>query len=170
MDDSITLVINRSSVIEDTINQIQSTDGFSLHKEIKIFFVGEEAQDAGGVFKEWIFLVLKEIFRLYSKANDPADGTSFHKGNTHSFIKVRPTMNVINENDMHYESGRNQLDLQSMQSDEYLQKKKTLINDRLIKEEYKNSSEISLLLGKIVGKAIFENVPIGPRLNSFILK
>lgn len=62
MEDSITLVISRENIIEDTINQISSTDGFDLHKEIKIFFVDEEAQDAGGVFKEWIFHVIQEIF------------------------------------------------------------------------------------------------------------
>ena len=54
LEDSITLVINRESVVEDTLNQIASTDRFSMHKEIKIFFVGEEAQDEGCVFKEWI--------------------------------------------------------------------------------------------------------------------
>lgn len=55
IEDSIPLVIEREKVVEDTINMIQSTDGFDWHKEIKIFFVGEEAQDAGGVLKEWIF-------------------------------------------------------------------------------------------------------------------
>lgn len=62
LEDSITLVLERENVIRDTLSQIRSTDGFDFHKEIKIFFVGEEAQDAGGVFKEWIFLVLQQIF------------------------------------------------------------------------------------------------------------
>ncbi len=59
LEDSLTLVIDRENIIEHTLNQISSTDGFSFHKEIKIFFVGEEAQDAGGVLKEWIFYLSK---------------------------------------------------------------------------------------------------------------
>jgi hypothetical protein len=55
LDDSITLVIDRNNIIEDTLNQIETTDYFDFHKEIKIFFIDEVAQDAGGVLKEWIF-------------------------------------------------------------------------------------------------------------------
>jgi hypothetical protein len=40
-------------------------------KKFKIFFVGEEAQDAGGVFKEWIFLVLQEIFTGCVREKEP---------------------------------------------------------------------------------------------------
>mmetsp|Transcript_11509 Transcript_11509/g.10180 ORF Transcript_11509/g.10180 Transcript_11509/m.10180 type:complete len:312 (+) Transcript_11509:161-1096(+) len=66
VEDSITLVINRSNIVEQTINSIESTEGFSFHKEVKIFFVGEEAQDAGGVLKEWIFSLLQTIFSKQS--------------------------------------------------------------------------------------------------------
>jgi hypothetical protein len=59
MEDSITLVIDRNNIVEQTLAQIDSIDRFSYHKEIKIFFVGEEAQDAGGVLKEWIFELSK---------------------------------------------------------------------------------------------------------------
>lgn len=59
LEDSLTLVIDRENIVEHTLNQIESLDGFSFHKEIKIFFVGEEAQDAGGVLKEWIFHLCK---------------------------------------------------------------------------------------------------------------
>jgi len=59
MEDSITLVIDRNRIVEDTLNQIDTTDGFDFHKEIKIFFIDEEAQDAGGVLKEWIFWLSK---------------------------------------------------------------------------------------------------------------
>lgn len=55
LDDSITLVIDRNNIIEDTLNQIETTDYFDFHKEIKIFFIDEVAQDAGGLLKEWIF-------------------------------------------------------------------------------------------------------------------
>lgn len=59
LDDSITLVIDRNNIIEDTLNQIETTDYFDFHKEIKIFFIDEVAQDAGGVLKEWIFWLSK---------------------------------------------------------------------------------------------------------------
>lgn len=62
LDDSIVLVIDRNNLINDTISQIETTDGFDFHKEIKIFFIDEEAQDAGAILKEWIFMLIQTIF------------------------------------------------------------------------------------------------------------
>ena len=33
-----------------------------MHKEIKIFYVNEVAQDAGGLMREWITELTKELF------------------------------------------------------------------------------------------------------------
>lgn len=59
VNDSITFVIDRSNIIQDTISQIATTDNFDFHKEIKIFFIDEEAQDAGGILREWISYLSK---------------------------------------------------------------------------------------------------------------
>lgn len=54
LQDSITLVIERDHLLRDSFEQFRTTDDFDLHKEMKIFYVGEVAQDAGGLLREWI--------------------------------------------------------------------------------------------------------------------
>jgi hypothetical protein len=34
----------------------------NLHKEIKVEFVGDKVNDAGGLLREWMTLISKEIF------------------------------------------------------------------------------------------------------------
>jgi hypothetical protein len=60
--DSLTLVIERKHILRDSYFQWLTTDGFEFNKEIKIFFVGEQAQDAGGLMREWITELTAEIF------------------------------------------------------------------------------------------------------------
>lgn len=62
--DSITLVINRSNILSESYFQFKTTENLNLTKEIKIFFVDEQAQDVGGVYKEWYSCLLKEIFSV----------------------------------------------------------------------------------------------------------
>jgi hypothetical protein len=40
-EDSITLVIDRTNLFRDSFEQFRTIDAFDLHKEIKIFYVGE---------------------------------------------------------------------------------------------------------------------------------
>lgn len=62
MQDSITLVIEREHVLRDSFEQFRTTDNFDLHKEIKIFYIGEVAQDAGGLMREWLTELTKALF------------------------------------------------------------------------------------------------------------
>lgn len=62
LQESITLVIDRATILADSYSQYLTTDGFDFHKEIKIFFVGEVAQDAGGLMREWITELTKALF------------------------------------------------------------------------------------------------------------
>jgi E3 ubiquitin ligase SMURF1/2/E3 ubiquitin-protein ligase NEDD4 len=52
-----------------------------LHKEIKIFYVGEVAQDAGGLMREWITELTKTMFSedigLFKKTRSNNDFTYF---------------------------------------------------------------------------------------------
>ncbi len=34
----------------------------NMHKEVKIEFIGDKVNDAGGLLREWIHMVVKEIF------------------------------------------------------------------------------------------------------------
>jgi hypothetical protein len=223
LEDSITLVLERDNVIRDTLNQIRSTDGFDFHKEIKIFFVGEEAQDAGGVFKEWIFLVLQQIFTGYicekkqrlrkektSDLNLNNKRRSFSRNNRDNLKFQRNTLTRGNneENRMHSDiwSMISQDDLinrrdernkkeeskgklssseekisftekeESCERIHYMNAKKIDDNINGVTEvEYfyefgKIPLDLANLWGRIIGKAIFEDVPISPRINHFLLK
>jgi hypothetical protein len=34
----------------------------NMHKEVKIEFIGDKVNDAGGLLREWIHMVIKELF------------------------------------------------------------------------------------------------------------
>ena len=61
LEDSITLVIERDNIFRDSFEQFRTTDRFDLHKEIKIYYAGESAQDAGGLMREWITELAKAL-------------------------------------------------------------------------------------------------------------
>jgi hypothetical protein len=54
VDDREVLVINRENLVQESYDAFQSMLDLNLHKELQIFFVGEKAQDAGGVEREWL--------------------------------------------------------------------------------------------------------------------
>ena len=60
--DSQVLVISRERLLEDSLNQLQDLQARDYHKEFAVHFDGEEAQDAGGLFKEWLGVLCSELF------------------------------------------------------------------------------------------------------------
>ncbi|XP_052749366.1 probable E3 ubiquitin-protein ligase HERC4 isoform X2 [Galleria mellonella] len=61
-DQFLNLTVSREHIVRDTMIQIGSHDSSQLKKPLRIAFEGEEAEDAGGVKKEFFQLLLKEIF------------------------------------------------------------------------------------------------------------
>ncbi|XP_050295958.1 probable E3 ubiquitin-protein ligase HERC4 isoform X2 [Anthonomus grandis grandis] len=55
------LNITRDHIVEDTLRELSSVTPQDLKKPLKIKFCGEEAEDAGGVTKEFFMLLLREI-------------------------------------------------------------------------------------------------------------
>ena len=55
------LKIRRNNIIEDTLNEISNFPD-RLQFPLKVEFVGEEAEDEGGVRKEYFILVIRKIF------------------------------------------------------------------------------------------------------------
>ena len=53
-----TLYISRENVLENSIVQLEI---LNLFKEMKIIFTGEESSDAGGLIREWLTILFKEI-------------------------------------------------------------------------------------------------------------
>ncbi|CAH2991766.1 unnamed protein product [Chilo suppressalis] len=61
-DQFLSLTVSRNHIVRDTMLQISNHDTSQLKKPLRVEFVGEEAEDAGGVRKEFFMLLLKEIF------------------------------------------------------------------------------------------------------------
>lgn len=57
----LNLKINRQTILEDSVEQITNTS-LSLKNPLKVTFVGEPGDDAGGVKKEFFQLLIKSIF------------------------------------------------------------------------------------------------------------
>ena len=53
-----TLYISRENVLENSMVQLEI---LNLFKEIKIIFTGEESSDAGGLIREWLTILFKEL-------------------------------------------------------------------------------------------------------------
>lgn len=71
------LQINRNNVLDDSINQIMNTN-LSLKNPLKITFVGEPGDDAGGVKKEYFQLLVKSIFNENSDMFTTVNNDSFY--------------------------------------------------------------------------------------------
>ncbi|ORX44137.1 hypothetical protein BCR36DRAFT_406494 [Piromyces finnis] len=56
--------IRRDHLIEDSLDQIQLAlkNGVDMKKRLNVKFIGEDGVDAGGLRKEWLFLLVKELF------------------------------------------------------------------------------------------------------------
>ena len=60
-DPFLSLHIRRNSLIEDSLNQLQSRH-IDLKKKLRIEFVNEDGVDAGGLTKEWFLLLVRHLF------------------------------------------------------------------------------------------------------------
>ncbi|XP_055608814.1 probable E3 ubiquitin-protein ligase HERC4 isoform X2 [Uranotaenia lowii] len=57
----IVLTVTRDNIVQDTIRELAQYTANDLKKPLKVHFHGEEAEDAGGVRKEFFMLLLKDI-------------------------------------------------------------------------------------------------------------
>ena len=57
----ILLNVTRENIVEDTIRELTQYSSADLKKPLKVKFAGEEAEDAGGVRKEFFMLLLKDV-------------------------------------------------------------------------------------------------------------
>ena len=69
----IILVIERNNIFRDSFEQFRTTQELDLRQEIKINFVNEISQDAGGLIRDWFSIIIEELFKperhLFKKAN-----------------------------------------------------------------------------------------------------
>ncbi|CAG9828985.1 unnamed protein product [Diabrotica balteata] len=57
----LVLNVTRENIVEDAIRELMNSDINDLKKPLRVRFAGEEAEDAGGVTKEFFLLLLREI-------------------------------------------------------------------------------------------------------------
>lgn len=57
----VMLNVSRENIVQDTLLELYHYDSSDLKKPLRVKFHGEEAEDAGGVKKEFFMLLLKEI-------------------------------------------------------------------------------------------------------------
>ncbi len=58
----ITILVERCHFLRDSFEQFRTTSDLDLRKEIKIHFMDEVCQDAGGLIREWFSILAEEIF------------------------------------------------------------------------------------------------------------
>merc|ERR1719228_1315210 len=54
-------MVSRNNIVQETITQLQMASTADLKKPLRVKFEDEEAEDAGGVTKEFFMLLIKEI-------------------------------------------------------------------------------------------------------------
>lgn len=57
----LVLNVSRDNLVADALRELSTVDSHDLKKPLKVKFHGEEAEDAGGVTKEFFLLLLREI-------------------------------------------------------------------------------------------------------------
>ncbi len=71
----ITILVERCNFLRDSFEQFRTTTDLDLRKEIKIHFIDEICQDAGGLIREWFSVLIQELFAasfgLFVRTNTP---------------------------------------------------------------------------------------------------
>jgi len=69
----IPLLIDRKHFLRDSFEQFRTTVDLDLRKDIRICFLNEVSQDAGGLIREWISILMEKLFNpklgLFVKAD-----------------------------------------------------------------------------------------------------
>ncbi|CAG9328257.1 unnamed protein product [Blepharisma stoltei] len=60
-DNHVYIIIERENLVYESLNQINQLGEYEIRSEFQIFFSGEIAQDAGGLMKEWLNLLMAEL-------------------------------------------------------------------------------------------------------------
>ena len=60
--DNPVLVVSRNNILEDSLNQFKTNKDINLKRPLHVFFLDEDANDVGGVYREWFSCVFKEYF------------------------------------------------------------------------------------------------------------
>lgn len=119
----LVLLVERSHFLRDSFEQLRTTTHLDLRRRVRVHFVDEIAQDAGGLVREWLAVLVQELF---------AEALGL-------FVRTKTEEVAYSVN---------------VQSGTVL----------------KNHLEYFYFCGQILGKALFERIPVKAYLSKFLLK
>lgn len=138
------MVINNENLLRDSFEQFRTTDRFDLHKEIKIFYVGERAMDAGGIMRQWVTDLTKILFSC--DPTNPELG-----GLLNLFYQTR------SDEDISYFPN-------PIFKEFYLKHHDDLLSSS------PNFDDYFRFAGMVLAKGIFEKIPVSVKLHPVLLK
>ena len=57
----LTFVVDRTNIVDSTYQQVLNTSASDIGKPLRVVFTNEEAEDRGGVRKEFFMLLFQEL-------------------------------------------------------------------------------------------------------------
>ena len=78
--------VNRTNLFHESYNQIMGRTAREMEGRVKVVFVDEPAEDAGGVKKEWFLCVSREIFDARYVLFEPSSSGSTYQPNPKSYV------------------------------------------------------------------------------------
>lgn len=82
----LNLRLRRDMLFTDSFSQLSSKNPTNLRMKLKIHFIGEEGEDAGGLSREWFTKLSHEIFNPNYALFLPAAHGYAYQPNPHSSI------------------------------------------------------------------------------------
>eukprot|EP00826_Nyctotherus_ovalis_P052627 TRINITY_DN670_c0_g2_i1.p1 TRINITY_DN670_c0_g2~~TRINITY_DN670_c0_g2_i1.p1 ORF type:complete len:436 (+),score=87.30 TRINITY_DN670_c0_g2_i1:652-1959(+) len=119
----LVILVERTHFLRDSFEQLRTITHLDLRRRVRIHFVDEIAQDAGGLIREWLAVLVEELF---------AESLGL-------FVRTKTEEVAYSVN---------------VQSGSVL----------------KNHLEYFYFCGQILGKALFERIPVKAYLSKFLLK
>uniref|UniRef100_A0A1B0DQI6 HECT-type E3 ubiquitin transferase n=1 Tax=Phlebotomus papatasi TaxID=29031 RepID=A0A1B0DQI6_PHLPP len=100
----MTLNVTRNNLVQDTIDELSRYNANEFKRPLRIKFRGEEAEDAGGVQKEFFMLLLKEIldpkYGMFKEYEDSRyiwfSNASFESVNMYTLIGILCGLAIYN--------------------------------------------------------------------------
>eukprot|EP00603_Paraphysomonas_imperforata_P007013 CAMPEP_0114429338 /NCGR_PEP_ID=MMETSP0103-20121206/9428_1 /TAXON_ID=37642 ORGANISM="Paraphysomonas imperforata, Strain PA2" /NCGR_SAMPLE_ID=MMETSP0103 /ASSEMBLY_ACC=CAM_ASM_000201 /LENGTH=677 /DNA_ID=CAMNT_0001598659 /DNA_START=266 /DNA_END=2300 /DNA_ORIENTATION=- len=91
----IKIKVRRSSLLQDSMEGMESIKVSDMHKILRFEFIGEPGLDAGGVTREWYTLVSDQLF-------NPACGLFTYSSVNQMCMQINPNSDIANEYHLKY--------------------------------------------------------------------
>jgi len=94
-DGHIKIKVRRHSLLQDSMEGLESIKPADMHKVLRFEFIGEPGLDAGGVTREWYNLVSEQLF-------NPDCGLFTYSSVNQMCMQINPNSDIANEHHLRY--------------------------------------------------------------------